>query len=236
VCTGARHAAANDDVNRPGESVYLVATPGGAPPGAPGLLPPENRGDDTTVFSLDDRPYSLCDRISRRELMRIGGLNLLGLSPARSPGPAETRLAATRRSAGRRHRHLWLQGGPPQHETFDPAASPWKPGPFKLSRPTFPASVLRFLPHGSHRRQTSRSPTMSTDDHARHQRLLGSPENIPRAAPARSSPATGLTSVRWSRCSSRASACRRCRACGSPTSAAQRQRAARRQTAGFGRE
>ena len=50
------------------------------------------------MFSLDDRPYTLCDRISRRELMRIGGLNLLGLSlpallaaQARAAPPAQRR-------------------------------------------------------------------------------------------------------------------------------------------------
>jgi hypothetical protein len=87
------------------------------------------------MFSIDGRPYSLCDRISRRELMRVGGLNLLGLS-------LPTLLAAQARSAtssdptfGRAKNiiYLWLQGGPPQHETFDP--KPLAPveirGPFK---------------------------------------------------------------------------------------------------------
>ena len=76
------------------------------------------------MFSLDDRPYTLCDRISRRELMRIGGLNLLGLSlPALLAAQARRRR---RRRAdptfGRAKNiiYLWLQGGPPQHETFDP--------------------------------------------------------------------------------------------------------------------
>lgn len=133
---GARHAAANDNVNRPGESVYLVATPGAAPASAPGLLPPENRGDDTTVFSLDDRPYKLCDRISRRELMRIGGLNMLGLSlPALLQAQARGNTAGGDKTFGRAKNiiYLWLQGGPPQHETFDP--KPLAPveirGPFK---------------------------------------------------------------------------------------------------------
>src|SRR5690606_20798846 len=51
-------------------------------------LPPPS--GDTWMFSLHDRPYSLCDRITRRELMRIGGLNLLGLSlPALLRGQAQ---------------------------------------------------------------------------------------------------------------------------------------------------
>jgi hypothetical protein len=90
------------------------------------------------MFSLDDRPYSLCDRISRRELMRIGGLNLLGLSlPVLLRAQAQGATAGISRDPtfGRAKNviYLWLQGGPPQHETFDP--KPDAPveirGPFK---------------------------------------------------------------------------------------------------------
>jgi len=77
------------------------------------------------MFSLDDRPYTLCDRISRRELMRIGGLNLMGLSlPALLAAQARgaTAGAGSDPTFGRAKNiiYLWLQGGPPQHETFDP--------------------------------------------------------------------------------------------------------------------
>ena len=48
------------------------------------------------MFSLDDRPYTLCDRISGRELMRIGGLNLLGLSlPALLAAESRAAVATT---------------------------------------------------------------------------------------------------------------------------------------------
>ena len=88
------------------------------------------------MFSLDARPYRLCDRISRRELMRIGGLNLLGATLPALLG-ASVRGAMTGRDPtfGRAKNviYLWLQGGPPQHETFDP--KPDAPleirGPFK---------------------------------------------------------------------------------------------------------
>ncbi len=88
------------------------------------------------MFSLDARPYRLCDRISRRELMRIGGLNLLGATLPALLG-ASVRGATTGRDPtfGRAKNviYLWLQGGPPQHETFDP--KPDAPleirGPFK---------------------------------------------------------------------------------------------------------
>jgi hypothetical protein len=89
------------------------------------------------MFSLHDRPYTLCDRISRRELMRIGGLNLLGLSlPALLRTRAQGALSAAGDPTFGRAKniiYLWLQGGPPQHETFDP--KPDAPleirGPFK---------------------------------------------------------------------------------------------------------
>ena len=75
------------------------------------------------MFSLEDRPYTLCDRITRRELMRIGGLNLLGLSlPALLRAQACGATSGGDPTFGRAKNviYLWLQGGPPQHETFDP--------------------------------------------------------------------------------------------------------------------
>jgi Protein of unknown function (DUF1501) len=72
--------------------------------------------------------------LSRREWLRVGGLGVLGLSlpqllaaehAARAaPTPAPTELARGLSGAmfGRAKNviFLWLQGGPPQHETFDP--------------------------------------------------------------------------------------------------------------------
>jgi Protein of unknown function (DUF1501) len=79
------------------------------------------------MFSICDQPVRLCDRRTRRELLRVGGLSALGISlPAlMRPAAAEgTRAAAetSGRSFGRAKNviFLWLQGGPPQHETFDP--------------------------------------------------------------------------------------------------------------------
>jgi hypothetical protein len=75
------------------------------------------------MFSLHQRPTKLCDGLSRRELIRVGGLSLLGLS---LPGLAHARQAAEDSRAGtssgkaKNVIFLWLQGGPPQHETFDP--------------------------------------------------------------------------------------------------------------------
>jgi len=82
------------------------------------------------MFVIHDRPNRLCDGIRRRELLRIGGLNLAGASLATLLGQnivgQKPLLAAPSisrdRMFGRAKNviYLWLQGGPPQHETFDP--------------------------------------------------------------------------------------------------------------------
>ncbi len=76
------------------------------------------------MFSLLDKPTRLCDGIRRREMLRVGGLSALGLSlptllQARESSPDRVVDAPT---FGRAKNviYLWLQGGPPQHETFDP--------------------------------------------------------------------------------------------------------------------
>jgi hypothetical protein len=76
------------------------------------------------MFSIHDRPAKLCDGVSRRELLRVGGLSVLGLSlpsllRARTQATADRRLGNTFGKA-KNVIFLWLQGGPPQHETFDP--------------------------------------------------------------------------------------------------------------------
>ena len=77
------------------------------------------------MFALHGRSAKLCDHISRRELLRIGGLSAMGLSlptllQARDELPPG--ILPTDKTFGRAKNviFLWLQGGPPQHETFDP--------------------------------------------------------------------------------------------------------------------
>src|SRR3954452_20446673 len=68
------------------------------------------------MLSLRDTGPRLCDNLSRREVMRIGGLGLAGRSladlyaapPARRQGKAKQCIV------------LFLMGGPPQHSTWDP--------------------------------------------------------------------------------------------------------------------
>ena len=91
------------------------------------------------MFSIQDPvPARLCDGLSRREILRIGGLSMLGLSLPQLLSARETApLAAmpTDKTFGKAKSviYLWLAGGPPQHETFDP--KPDAPaevrGPFK---------------------------------------------------------------------------------------------------------
>src|SRR5207244_3260897 len=89
------------------------------------------------MFSLHGDSTRLCDRVTRREWLRAGGLSVLGLSladllkaqaAASLPGAAKASVRASSPLAtgldgsltfGRAKNviFLWLQGGPPQHET-----------------------------------------------------------------------------------------------------------------------
>ncbi|MCI0361244.1 MAG: DUF1501 domain-containing protein [Planctomycetaceae bacterium] len=64
----------------------------------------------------------LCDGVSRREMLRAGGLGLMGLSLSKLLA-AQARGAAEGSSKGGRAKScivLFLMGGPPQHSTWDP--------------------------------------------------------------------------------------------------------------------
>ena len=92
------------------------------------------------MFSICERPTRLCEGISRRELMRVGGLGMLGASlpnllRAAPRGATESRDA----SFGRANNviFLYLAGGPPQHETFDPKPN----APVEIRGPFQPIST-----------------------------------------------------------------------------------------------
>jgi hypothetical protein len=77
------------------------------------------------MFSLLGSSARLCDGLSRREWLRVGGLGTLGLSlpallQARDTAPAG--VLPTDKTFGKAKNviFLYLLGGPPQHETFDP--------------------------------------------------------------------------------------------------------------------
>lgn len=68
------------------------------------------------MLSLRDTGARLCDGLSRREVMRAGGLGLLGLSLA----DLQAAPAVARSGKARSCIVLFLMGGPPQHSTWDP--------------------------------------------------------------------------------------------------------------------
>jgi len=73
------------------------------------------------MLELIGEPYRSCDGVSRRSFLRAGVLGLSGLAL-----PDLLRAEAAAKSAGRGATRdlsvilVWLDGGPPQHETYDP--------------------------------------------------------------------------------------------------------------------
>ena len=65
---------------------------------------------------------ALCDGITRREALRLGGLSAFGLSLPQLPAARSADSAGGRPHVGRAKACivLWMTGGPPQHETWDP--------------------------------------------------------------------------------------------------------------------
>jgi hypothetical protein len=105
------------------------------------------------MFAIHDHPYRLCDGLTRREWLRLGGISLGGLSlPAllqarQTPGST----GAATRPIGKAKACIvvFLTGGPSQHETWDP--KPDAPaeirGPFKSMASSVPGlSVGELMP------------------------------------------------------------------------------------------
>lgn len=129
------------------------------------------------MFELHNQPARLCDGISRREVMRIGGVgaagvmggltlpNLLRARDALPPGilPTDTTFGKAKNLI-----YLYLQGGPPQHETFDP--KPHAPaeirGPFNPINTNVPGiDFCELLPRTSRiADKLAIVRSMSTDD------------------------------------------------------------------------
>ena len=96
--------------------------------------PPQER---QLVLQIVNKGTRLCDGLTRRQLMQVGSLTLGGLS---LPQLLQARdlsqpLPVSTKSFGRAKNviFLYLAGGPPQHETFDPKPNAPKEirGPFK---------------------------------------------------------------------------------------------------------
>src|SRR4249920_2142646 len=75
------------------------------------------------MLSLRGNGTRLCDGLSRREMLRVGGLSALGLSLPQLLSAGETSTPAGRPGSAKSCIILFMLGGPPQHSTWDP-----KPG------------------------------------------------------------------------------------------------------------
>ena len=111
------------------------------------------------MFSILGQNARLCDGINRRELLRVGSLSALGLSlprllqAAQSGAPPRGIIDDPTFGRAKNIIYVWLQGGPPQHETFDP--KPEAPaeirGPFKPIQTNIPGiQFCELLPRIAH--------------------------------------------------------------------------------------
>jgi hypothetical protein len=126
------------------------------------------------MLGIHDQGIRLCDGLSRREMLRVGGLGLAGLS---LPGllaaeGSKPREDVAREAFGRAKSCiiLFLLGGPPQQETFDmkPDAPAEIRGPFQPIATNVPGiQVCELLPNVA--RQMDKIAVlraMSTNDNA----------------------------------------------------------------------
>src|SRR5438067_822653 len=74
------------------------------------------------MLSLNAGSARLCDGLTRREALRVGGLGAFGLSLPQLLAAREAPPAGGGPGFGRAKACivLWMSGGPPQHETWDP--------------------------------------------------------------------------------------------------------------------
>ena len=132
------------------------------------------------MLSFRHRGVQLCDGLNRREWLRVGGLSAVGLSlpqllaaqravaaPAAAPKLASG-LSGAMFGKAKNVIFLWMQGGPPQHETFDP--KPDAPleirGPFKPVQTNVPGiQYCELLPRTAQRAdKLAIIRSLSTDD------------------------------------------------------------------------
>jgi hypothetical protein len=74
------------------------------------------------MLSIQGHGVRLCDGFTRREVLRVGGLTAFGLSLPHVLAAREAQSTGAGNGYGRAKACivLWMAGGPPQHETWDP--------------------------------------------------------------------------------------------------------------------
>src|SRR5712671_5370220 len=73
------------------------------------------------MLCIRDQGRRLCDGLTRREVLRAGGLTALGLSlPELLRGRASAEPTPSGPARAKSCIVLFLMGGPPQHSTWDP--------------------------------------------------------------------------------------------------------------------
>lgn len=91
-------------------------------------------------LSVLGQPYQLCDGIARRDVLTAGALGIAGLSlPNLLHAASAAGSTASDQTFGRAKNiiFLFLSGGPPQHETFDPKPE----APLEMRGPFRPIST-----------------------------------------------------------------------------------------------
>jgi len=122
-------------------------------------------------LSFLGRPFSLCDGIARRDVLTAGALGIAGLSLPQLLQARDAGAASSDPLFGRAKNiiFLYLSGGPPQHETFDPR--PDCPvemrGPFKPISTNVPGiQFCELLPRTAQiADKLAIVRSLSTDDH-----------------------------------------------------------------------
>jgi hypothetical protein len=127
------------------------------------------------MLTIRDHGVRLCDGLTRRDVLQIGGLGFLGLSTPellRNRAVIAGEAAAANRGAGRARSCilLFLMGGPPQHSTWDP--KPDAPseirGDFRPISTTVPGvQICELMPHlAQHAHQLCILRAVTTGDNA----------------------------------------------------------------------
>src|SRR5947208_12581149 len=97
------------------------------------------------MLSIQTPAGRLCDGLTRRDWLHVGGLGLLGLTmPA-----VRAQAAPPPRGKAKACIVLFLVGGPPQHETWDPkpSAPPEVRGPYRPIATSVPGlQVCELMP------------------------------------------------------------------------------------------